>query len=80
MMLKLRTLYYDDFGVNLSDDEITAKKQSITLPRDYDTPTDDSWTFTFLYVKGPTWNFGKPGSTNGAFIEGGARRYFKEHL
>lgn len=77
MMLKLRTLYYEKFDTDLSSEEIAAKKQSIKLPPNYDTPTDDSWTFTFLYVKGSSWNFGKPGSANGTFIEGGALRYFR---
>jgi hypothetical protein len=80
MMLKLRSLYYEEFDPALSLEKIQEKKKHIVLPKDYDKPRDESWTFTFLYVKGESWNFGKPGSTNGTFIEGGARTYFKRYL
>ena len=72
LMLRLQDIFYDDTpGVDHQ-----GRKDSILseLPE----PTTSSDFVEFLYLTGPTWNWGRNGMTNAAFIQGPAREYFRK--
>ena len=72
MMLELKEVFYEDDYDNLSKEE----KQKII--HDFEPISDEKRIFEFLYLNGDSysWNWGRNGMTNAAFIYNDARKYF----
>jgi len=73
IMLELRDVYYEEF-----DQPITPDQKSKTLARVPDFSPDRKKIVEFLYVRGESWNWGRNGITNAAFIYDDARKYFQK--
>ncbi len=73
LMLRMRDVFdNEDF------DEPITESQKVTIMTDLPEPTDGSLeSVEFLYLTGLSWNWGKTGSTNAAFLYGAAREYFR---
>jgi hypothetical protein len=74
LMLKMKDVFYRDNY----DPPLTPEKKSELLgmvPCSYD--GDESVEFLYLNGDNKGWNWGKNGMTNAAFIQGGAREYFR---
>ncbi len=70
MMLELRDLYYkEDFPVDLTEQ---GKRDILKC---VPPPADRKKKIEFLYLQG-NWLWGRNGSTNAAFIDDAARKYF----
>ena len=76
MMLELKSLYYDEF------DEVITKEEKEELINNFPAPDTQKRIVEFLYLNGDdySWNWGKNGMTNAAFIEEDAREYFKQYF
>ena len=72
MMLKIRTVYYDDGYEHITKEE--KNKKISEFPANY----SEEDTVEFLYLRGDRegWNWGSNGRTNAAFISGDARKIF----
>jgi hypothetical protein len=71
LMLRFRDLFYKEYGTPF-DDSFKAKEIA-----EIDEPRTDTPDFVeFLYLKGRSWNWGRNGATNAAFLYGQAREYF----
>ncbi|MBK9540742.1 MAG: hypothetical protein IPO49_00325 [Bacteroidetes bacterium] len=77
MMLELRDVYYDEDFENLTQEE----KQKI-ISEIEPLPNRQATFFEFLYLNGDdkSWNWGKNGMTNAAFIFNDARQYFAKYF
>jgi hypothetical protein len=72
MMLELRSVFYRDYkGFTPKFKEKTIKEFKIKNEREK--------IIEFLYLNGDdySWNWGKNGMTNAAFLDSSARKYFK---
>lgn len=76
MMLRLRDVLYEEYETEISDQE---KEQKIKHLQDPDNKED---FIEFLYLNGSdkSWNWGRNGMTNAAFIHGPARDYFRKYF
>jgi|GEM_PF-1251189 len=76
MMLKLRDIMYEEFDKPITKEEKNNLISKITMESYADGFVE------FLYLKGDkySWNWGRNGSTNAAFIQGEARKYFKTYF
>lgn len=74
MMFSIRDVFYKEFDKDIDPYE---KERLI---REFDDPNYGQSYLEFLYLNGDKhgWNWGATGQTNGAFIEGKAREYFRE--
>jgi len=74
-MLRFRDVYYEEFETQL------VPAQKITILNRLPEYKADSLDFVeFLYLNGDSrsWNWGRNGMTNAAFIQGSARDYFRQ--
>lgn len=74
MLNRYRSVYYKEFDRPLSDGEREDRKQK------FDIVSDSKPLFSFRYLKGKNWLYGKPGATNAAFIYGEALDYFRRYF
>ncbi len=72
LMLKLRNVFYND----IYDGALTKEKKDALLAEGIVQNSEEE-CIEFLYLQGTSWNWGRNGSTNAAFIEAGAREYFR---
>lgn len=75
LMLRLRDVFYKEYEPPVDP----ARKAEILSQ--VDEPSPDTPDFVeFLYLNGPrySWNWGRNGMTNAAFLNGGAREYFRK--
>lgn len=82
LMLRLRDVLYCEPGQGAP--EISPEKKA-HIVSDISEPTDDKDFLSFLYLNGDAtrlprlrWNWGKSGTTSAAFIQSGAREYFRQ--
>jgi len=74
MMLELLDLYYeDDFEKELTPEE----KEKLILKIEVSQVRNPNVEFLYLQGDERSWNWGRNGSTNAAFIGGEARKYFR---
>jgi hypothetical protein len=74
LMLELSDILY----IDLNDDDIDIdEKPKIISEMEYE-PSKMNKSIEFLYLNGASWNWGKNGMTNAAFIQSEARAYFKQ--
>ncbi len=73
-MLELVDIMYDDDYTRLKPDQKAGILETIQTKRDKETRFVE-----FLYLNGDkeSWNWGRNGSTNAAFIQAAARDYFR---
>ena len=74
MMLRFRDVMYVEY-----DHEIYQEEKSELIKEMHDLQNEDDFV-EFLYLNGSDkgWNWGINGMTNGAFIQGPARAYFRQ--
>jgi hypothetical protein len=74
LMIKLRDVFYCEYEVPMTPEKKEEILTAGVLPC-----TDEKESVEFLYLNGERkgWNWGKNGMTNAAFIQGGAREYFR---
>lgn len=77
LMLRFRDLFYEEYDPHIEE----ARKAEILSC--IEEPDDSASDFVeFLYLNGPQfgWNWGMNGMTNAAFLNGGAREYFRQYF
>jgi hypothetical protein len=74
LMLRMRHVFYLEYEEELSPDKKAQVLGAIPC-RD-----SEEESIEFLYLNGDSygWNWGRSGMTNAAFIQGGAREYFRQ--
>lgn len=76
MMLRLRDVLYEEYEKELTVSEKEAKLKKLKQPSD----AEDFIEFLYLNGDDQSWNWGRNGMTNAAFIYGPARAYFKKYF
>ena len=71
LMLRLRDVFYEEY-----DADVTSRKDGI-IAELLERPEEPDFV-EFLYLQDKDWNWGRNGSTNAAFLQGNARKYFRE--
>lgn len=74
-MLELLDLYYEE---DFEEDLNSESKQKLIAKIEVRQKRKSNVEFLYLQGDDRMWNWGRNGSTNAAFIEGDARRYFQK--
>lgn len=76
MMLRFKDVMYEEY-----DHEINQQEKNELIKEMHDPQNEDDFV-EFLYLNGADkgWNWGMNGMTNGAFIQGPARAYFRQYF
>ena len=77
MMIRLRDVLYEEYEKELTSTEKETKLKKLKQPSD---TTEDFIEFLYLNGNDKSWNWGRNGMTNAAFIHGPARAYFKKYF
>lgn len=74
MMLELRNVYYDEEIEDMTDDYKESVMEKIEIQHNRQQIVE------FLYLNGEkySWNWGRNGMTNAVFLDGEARKYFRQ--
>lgn len=75
-MLRLRDVLYEEFETDILAEE---KNNRISLLPESDS-RDDFVEFLYLNGSDQGWRWGMSGMTNAAFIQGQARKYFRQYF
>lgn len=73
LMLRLQDAFYEEYEVALTPECKVAIMERVPTPW----PGGESIEFLYLNGEDRGWNWGRNGMTNAAFIQGGARNYFR---
>lgn len=74
MMIKLRDVLYEEYEKGISKEEKEQKLKKLNEP----SGGEDFVEFLYLNGDDKSWNWGRNGMTNAAFIHGSARVYFRQ--
>lgn len=76
IMLRLRDVLYEEY-----ENEISAAEKEVKIKK-LKNPDSKEDFVEFLYLNGAdkSWNWGRNGMTNAAFIHGPAREYFRKYF
>ena len=74
LMLRMRDLFYREYTRSLTEKKRSAIMDCVPEPRN----APESIEFLYLNGDDKSWNWGRVGATNAAFLQGEARDYFRE--